>query len=536
VELQHLIQVTKTGLIIVTEQINLLNNQTEPLTNFLIGFHHNFTIFLDDAIAMNSTGEKLMVEEMGVDPLTNIYWLDVKFPVPIEPNMEHTFSITFIFSKLITFKELNGSLVYTVTLPQYPALPFSASTCVVEINLSTELTFLESTWENSTTQVKSPLPANFNQTGAVSFQGPLLYVECDSLERTITIDSGGGIVFKDHYTIRNIGAETIRELDFPIIRNARHVIAYDALGSLAPPNVLEEEEVMIASATFRYPLRGEDIIQYHDAYSFTLQYNLQNQEYIIQTNPLSIHQFRVELLPSSDWTINKYQTKIILPEGASNLEVSPTPTEISQHLFTQSISYDTQVFTPYQTSLITIKYDYNIFWSALRPTLWVGIICTIVSGIVLLSRKKKPKAPPIQSKQFTIIQPFVEVLEERMSLWIELDTLENDMDTRSIRRKAYNRRRRILIQRLSVLNKELNNLGNNLSRIKREYATSIERMRKAETEIHTLYSENNKLRNQWRRGKISRNEYRKLKDTHNTRIQNSKKVIDNVLIFFRDEL
>jgi len=123
-----------------------------------------------------------------------------------------------------------------------------------------------------------------------------------------------------------------------------------------------------------------------------------------------------------------------------------------------------------------------------------------------------------------------------MSLWIELDTLENDMDTRSIRRKAYNRRRRILVQRLSVLNKELNNLGNNLSRIKREYAASIERMRKAEIEIHTLYSENNKLRNQFRRGKISRNEYRKLKDTHNTRIQNNKKVIENVLIFFRDEL
>jgi len=454
VEVKHTIQVTKGGLVIITEQVTLFNNSTEPITNFSVGFHHNFTNYLENVMAVNAMGDPLTVKQGDDDNIINIDWMDVMFSVPIEANTPFNFSVIFIFSQLITYNE--SSLDYTMTIPQYPALSFPASSCLVELHLSNDLTFVESTWGNTTTHTKSPLQENVTQTGFVTFKGTLQSIECTSIDREITINSWGRIVFKDFYQIRNLGHATITELDFPIIQDAVNIIAYDKFGSLASPNIAEGGEELKAFITFRYPLRGvEDTVQYHDSYSFTIEYNLQNQDHLIQINPLSVYQFKVELSSSPDWIMKNVIITIILPEGAGNLEFSPTPVRHSQNLFTKIISYELLSLTPYEKYLIIINYDYNIFWSALRPTLWVGLMCAVIGGVVLLNRKKKPKAPPTQSKQFELIMQYTEILEERLSLWNDLDTLEKDFDNRSIRRKAFNRRRRILTQRVRTLRRRL---------------------------------------------------------------------------------
>mgnify|MGYP005806720407 CR=1 FL=1 len=93
VELKHTIQITRGGLIIVTDTISLHNTNVEPITSFSIGFHKDYATNLDNATAFTPLGKPLTIREGDVDTEHNIYWLDLSFPEPITQNQDFGFSV-----------------------------------------------------------------------------------------------------------------------------------------------------------------------------------------------------------------------------------------------------------------------------------------------------------------------------------------------------------------------------------------------------------------------------------------------------------
>ncbi len=532
VELKHTIQVTRGGLILVIDTISVHNADIEPITSFSIGFHKNYVNNLDNATAVTSLGKPLAIGAGHVDTEHNIYWLDLSFPEPITQNQDFGFSVVFAFSKLINYTDFE-SVLFTALVPKYPALTMEAASCTVEINLPEETTFFESSWGNATSYVKRPLEENSNQTGSVTFAGTLQYVEFPVARRSIVIDAWGNILAFDYYEIRNIGVDDVYGLSFTLPSNADEVTAYDAYGTLTT-DIEEAVDNASVFVTFRYPLRGEyESVPFHDSYSCTIQYRLKKSEHVNQTTPLSSYQIAVEVFPCPDWTIRSLETKITFPEGAKYAQASPSPQRTSQDLFTQSITYTAKNVTQNNRYTLSITYDYNIFWSAFRPTLWIGIATVTVGGIAVLRKGKKPKPSPTPSKDTELVMTCIEACNERMSLWIELENLEKDFENRRIRRKDFNRRRRIFTQRITSLNKEISNYESGVRRMGPKYAELVTKLKTAAGEVQAMRAEINRLKNQLRSGRLSKNAYRKQREPYEKRIQRAKEMIEEALIDLR---
>jgi hypothetical protein len=421
--------------------------------------------------------------------------------------------------------------VYTAVFPKYPALPFDAASCNVEVNIPTETTLNTSSWGNSTVFLKSPLEGNSNQKAFVSFIGTLQYVEGTFLWRDIVIESWGAIRSYDKYDIRNIGKDELLGIECPLPDNASEVTAYDNFGPLntAEKEVNGKKYVIVES---RYPLRGEEnSIQFHDSYSFTIQYRLATSEYSTGSTSLTSHQIEIEAFLCPDWTVENFELTMTFPEGAVFTQASPPPAEpTSQNLYTQSITYTTTNVTCLNKYPITVNYDYNTFWSALRPTLWIGLATIAVGGVAFLRKGKAQKPSPVPSTVTEGIMSYIEAVTERMGLWRELEDLENDLDNRRIRRKGYNRRRRILRQRLSALNKEVANYENRVNRRGDEYTELTQRLREAESEVRRAHTEIDRLKNQLQRGRLSQNAYMKRRDASDERLRKARTVIEEAIL------
>ena len=99
-------------------------------------------------------------------------------------------------------------------------------------------------------------------------------------------------------------------------------------------------------------------------------------------------------------------------------------------------------------------------------------------------------------------------------LWSELDSLEDNLDKRGIRKKDYNRRKRIIRQRLRALDNVWTSLKSDVKQISPRYAELINKTDRINAEILALRDNINKFRGQYRSGKLSKRSYSKLKGSY----------------------
>ncbi|MEE9509886.1 MAG: hypothetical protein V3V81_05280, partial [Candidatus Bathyarchaeia archaeon] len=92
------------------------------------------------------------------------------------------------------------------------------------------------------------------------------------------------------------------------------------------------------------------------------------------------------------------------------------------------------------------------------------------------------------------------------------------------------RRRRILRQRLSSLNKEVTNYEKRVNQQGDEYTELTERLEEAEIEIRQTYTEIDRLKTRLLRGRLSQNAYQKLKEGCDERLRKARKVTEEAIL------
>ena len=155
-----------------------------------------------------------------------------------------------------------------------------------------------------------------------------------------------------------------------------------------------------------------------------------------------------------------------------------------------------------------------------------------VGGVAVL-RKGKAPPPPLPSTDTEGSQSYIEAGTERIGLWRELEDLENDLENRRIRRKGYNRRRRMLLQRLSVLTNEAATYKNQINRRGSEYAELTQRLEDAEKEVRTTHADIDRLKTQLQRGRLPQNEYRTLREACDERLRKARTGMEGVILELR---
>ncbi len=360
-------------------------------------------------------------------------------------------------------------------------------------------------------------------------------LQATSINKDLVLDPWGNLFYYLTYDISNIAGLTKYIFNLQLPTEAEDVTVYDHIGTLYY-DLSEGESVKNLTVLLRYPLRGTiDNIVFNDSCSFTVKYRVNVQNIVTQMDSWNNFMLKTNVSNSLNWTIETYAVTITLPEGAKSLQTTPSNADISQNLFTQSITFSFQNLTSVIDFDLFVEYEYAFFWSIFRPALWIGIPVLILVGVIIIRKRRKPYSSVVISKNVEILQSFVKTYERRLRLRSEMDSLEASFENKRIRKKDYNRRKRILEQRIRMLNKAIKKLANGVRLEGSKYKNFIERIERSEKEITSVNGEINHLRTQFRSKQISRNKYRDSQRKYNQKIERATADIEGIINKLREE-
>jgi len=368
-------------------------------------------------------------------------------------------------------------------------------------------------------------------TGAVASGENLT---CDYVNREVVLDAWGNIYFYDSYRIQNTGSVKMGDVTLRIPIDVEEISTYDAGGALtfAEINLNDTREIKVS---LRYPLRGNETKTFYDIAAFTIRYTRESHD-LISVDSWTHYQLTLNLSMGLNVTIQNLDVHIVLPEG-SRFQTSSHASNASLQGLTPVIDYTFNDINSTSAPRLTVDYEYLVYWSALRPSLFVGIGVAIVGTLSIVQRRRKKQEPPIilSDKQSRLIQTFTESCDEQILLWSDLDSLEESFDDKEIGRKDYNRRKGIILQRLRILSSTLSNLKNELRSIKFSDMELVNKLDQAETEILMLRDTIERSRMQYRSGRLPKRTYIELKDGYERKVEESKKTIEQLIIELKSE-
>jgi len=537
VEVRRLIEVRDWGLVVINDTISIVNNGSAPISNFQVGFPSNFSQHLDYVFARTERGEALEIARSVDMGQTGIEGVEVTLLRAIDIDEERNFTVTYVFDLVRLTIEADNQVYYAAVFPKYPAIVFDAVSCNVTVILPEETMLHTSSWEEDgapiLSHVEEPLPAYSNETGFVSFSGQMNLLECEFAKREVTFDSSGQIYFYDSFRLRNRGIGAISTMSFTLPKGAYDVVAYDHFGELK--TTLREEEAGIPEATvrLRYPsLRGNP---FFDACFFTLKYVVPTKQYVNHTDFWG-YMFETKYFSNFHWTIRELTFEIALPEGGEFVDIYDTQGNITKNGYQSVLTCRMRDVTPFHGLGVKVAYKYIIFWSAFRPTIWIGLTISVLCAIIAFRRVRGVPTPPMPPETLELLRDFIDVCDEMVALRSELESLEDDYHRGGVRKKDYKRRAKAIERQHFSLNKEFVELKKKLRRIQPRFADAVRRMEMAETEIETARASIRRLEVRSRREEISRDAFEKLVDEYEKRIDRAKTAIDDVVMELKGEI
>lgn len=551
VQVDHAVQIRNGGLVVMNDTVKLSakNDQNITLSSFRLGFPYIYQQNLDHVYAYDSSNTQLEINpNVGLGKM-GFYGVEVELNV--ENRKEYEFTIVFVFSNLITSSQKEAEqFSFNATFPAYPSLRQNASTINLTITLPSNVRFVNSpstekgiSFTNTsleTVQVfnytKSDLAAFTYEPFWLEFEGSnrdFIVIEAKEIKRDITVDSLKHVLISDSYEIIP-KAGNLSELKIQLLLGAFEVSAWDEYENPFKKENLKIDQGNVTTPTNVTLTFSPPHLQNESA-KFRLTYQVP-WENIISQSDWQTYRIAFSSFDNFNWIIRKLVVTLTLPEGA---EFTSTPDlgAVQKSVFQEAITFPYYNVTPFQNLSQEATYEYIIFWSSFRPTLWVGTAVAILSVLALLWRAPRPAAPiltiPVRPEE---LKSYVDAYEQKRRSLRELKTLEERARKRKIPRRRYKVRKRALESRLSVLSKDLARLREKLQSASPKYADMMRQIEIAEAEMEGIEAGIRRTETRYRRGEISTAAYHKLLEDYYRRRERARTTIDGVLIRLREEI
>jgi len=546
-QVNHIVQIRNGGLIIINDTI-MLSVIEGPLTNFSVGFPYEYQSNLDYAFAYEATDASKRLEVTLNSGLGNpgFYGVNVGFDQALSSGSSYSFTVVFVFSGAVSVGVLQleeeDVVLFNADFPLYPSLRKNVSTCFVSVFFPVgfdyegsgleeegfEFTRSTSGSNEVLTHVKNNLSEFALEPSWLMFSRvdtDFLVVELDEVKRRVEMEGTELIRVFNTYQLTNKGV-ALSTLTVGLPQGAQNPSAWDELGAL-------DFDSQAGTVTFR------SLIEQDVSATFTVVYSLSWESCVRQLS-LGVFKFSFAPVENFNLTMRKLTIAVTLPEGAEFQSSTSTQTSrsgVQRHVFQQVLTFDYENVTSFQNLNLEITYSYLIFWSAFRPTMWMGALVIVVTVIALLWRLPKPAVLiPYIAIRPEELKSFVEAYEEKRRNSRELESLEVQARKGKIPRRHYKVRRRTLESRLSVLSRDLAVLKEKLWRSGGIYADMMRQLEVAETELQGVEADINRTEARYRRGEISSAAYRKLLEDSYRKRDRAKTTIDGVLLRLREEL
>jgi hypothetical protein len=463
------------------------------------------------------------------------YGINVIFgsPVDVSENKSYEFTVTFVFSNLISQQVEPPApgqepiLFNIISFPMYPSLVQNATTCNVMATLPDNAENIKSsTVFNSTLQhTRSPLENFMSESAWLKFSlDGFTIIEVNKIERQLMPDQWGNLFLADLYQVTNKGTEPLSTLEIQLPQGAYSHSVQDASGNR--PWIPTENGIVV---------RLRNVLNKNEKATFTVAYQLPRENYIEKH---SWHDFKLTLnsFEHFTWTVRKLTVTVILPEGAEFQSSSMSPDSVQKNAFQEVATFVFLNATPFHNLNFDLTYRHLVFWASFRPTLWIGVLAAVVAAIALLWRAPKVPYVPIIPVPPKDIRRFVDIYEKKTRRLRELESIEKQALKGKISRRQYKMRKRALENRISVSSRNLTSLREKLSAASQKYADMMRQVEVAETRLMGAETDIRRLETRYRQGEISKEAYRRLLNEYNRRRDGAKTTIDGVLLRLREEI
>ena len=509
-------------------------NATSAVSSLTLGVPSYLVANLHQISAEDGSGKAVQVNVLATNQTGK--YQPYQFAFPSSQTGNYNFTVRAVFSDLVTFDPSTSK--YTFSFSAFPVVDNTSG------RVSGNLTILTRDWPTPLTT-----PGNATASGgrlSMPSTGTILLKPYNATvwktifsatgtsqnmfdvtaARTINVLGGGSIRVSDTYNVTNKGRDA-PNIVFSLPSGAGAVTCNDLIGQLDPSNcptaVLGDGTV---SVTFSPRF---STVKNNGAVVANLQYALSGGSYVSSTG-LGEYNLTFHLFNNVKFVASSLLTKIVFPTGGRLGTVSWQTSDVSG---SQVVLRASRV-TPYTTLAFSMTYNLDPFWSSFAPLSWATLIVGgIAAGALILS-----SGPQAQGAGFTplqLITRFVELYDEKSSLRLEGDKLEEDVARGAVAKYDYKRRRRVMDLRLAELDKLLNPLKEELSSSQSRYAEMVKRVERAEAELQQVKSSLADLKNQNRAGRISRELYDQLSGDLLKRRNRAQQAIDNIVIGLREE-
>jgi hypothetical protein len=540
---QRTISTNAWGVTTVNDYVSL--NSSVPVTHLTIGVPASISDDLRYTLA-TAQGVNLQVSEQPSTPSQNYTTLNVVFPVA---ETKIVFNVTTIFTGLLSYNL--GSNNFTFEANPFPLVDGTYNVTSAKVTLQT------GDWVSP----RIPLPRNQTITGGVftctlpssgsdncfnSF--PLNFfnntvwkvnfassatqnVLSVSAGRVIQISSSGALQVTDSYNITNLGP-TLSSVAFKVPKGVmgiteRYVLGVQIEQPATTPSPTANPDGT-STVTFS-PSFGS--VQFNQSFRAKVFYTLSPNSYV-STNSLGTFTVNFALFNNVQFYAPSLQTKIVTPSGFWLNSLSGQVPEISGN----QISLLASPVTPVSSLGFTMTYQLDPFWSSLSPLSWVGLVEAALAAGALVVLTRPGLAGGISGAPSQLITKFVELYDEKSSMRLESDKMEEDLTRGALNRYDYKQRRRMLDRRMTEIDRALAPLEDQLAAAQGRYSDMIKRIERAEVELNVIKTTANDLRNQYRSGKISRDLYESLNADLIRRKQRAEQTIDTIIINLREEI
>ena len=462
--------------------------------------------------------------------------LDVSFPTP-ETGIQ--FNLTTVYSGLLTYS--SGANPFTLATSPFPLVDGT-------YNATTALSMKIGDWQS----VTIPFPANRTVTCASSvctsslaainaFNATVWQVGFSSsaTQNVLTVSAGrliqifatGALQVTDSYNVTNLGP-TLSSLAFTVPKGVSNINENYVLGVQIdqPETVSTPTSNPDGTSTVTFsPSFGS--VLFNQSFRAKISYTLSPNTYL-STSSLGIFTVNFALFNNVQFYTPSLQTKIVTPSGFRLNSITGQVPQISGN----EISLLASPVTPISGLSFSMTYQLNPFWASLSPLTWVGLVEAALAAGALAVLSRPGAEGAISGAPSQLITKFVELYDEKSSMRLESDKMEDDLARGALNRYDYKQRRRMLDRRMTEIDKALAPVEDQLAAAQGRYSDMIKRIERAEVELNVIKTTANDLRNQYRSGKISRDLYESLNADLVRRKQRAEQTIDTVIINLREEI
>src|SRR5881296_214233 len=542
VTIERTISTNLWGVTVASDIVNLTTVPNAQISHLAVGIPANVSNSLRTATA-SAGGISLQVSRTrmtipsGYPAAGQTYTsLDVTFPTAETGKFQ--FNLTTVYSGLLTYSA--GGNGFTFATSPFPLVDGT-------YNATSALSMKIGDWQS----VKIPFPANRTVTCSASnctsslssinaFNATVWQVTFASsaTQNVLTVSAGrliqifptGTLQVTDSYNVTNLGP-TLSSLAFKVPKGVSSITENYVLGlEIDQPETTPTPTVNsdgTSTVTFT-PSFGS--VPFNQSFRAKIFYTLSPSAYI-STSSLGTFTVNFALFNNVQFYASSLQTRIVTPSGFRlNSVTGQTPqTSGSQMLFLTTNA------SPLSNLGFSLTYQLDPFWASLSPLSWAALVELALAGSVI-AVWKGPGAGAALGVPVQLITKFVDLYDEKSSMRLESDKMEEDVARGALNRFDYKQRRRSLDRRLNEIEQALAPVKRDLSSVTPRFQDLVKRIERAEAELQVTRTTSADLKNQYRGGKMSRDLYESLSSDLARRKEKAQQSIDTAIINLREEI